>query len=252
MNLSVGLVTLNEEKDLARTLNAVKDIADEIIIVDSGSTDKTVEIARSFNASVFIEEWKGIGRQKNSVIDKCKGKWILLIDADEEITPELRERIRNIIKSQTPEYKVYKIPFRTVCFGKEIKYGGWSGFYRMRLFLNGAGRCNDKQVHENFITSAPAKIIKEYIKHHTYNDWEDFFEKFNDYTSQLATRYLEKGRNKSMASVYISAKFSFLRSYIFRLGFLDGFEGYVLAKAGSMYVLTKYAKLHHLKKMQQR
>jgi glycosyltransferase involved in cell wall biosynthesis len=248
MNLSVGIITYNEEKKLSRTLDTVKDIADEIIIVDSGSIDKTVEIAESFGASVFVEPWKGFGAQKNSVIDKCRGKWILLIDADEEITPELKACIRDISESPKPQYEVYKIQFRSVCFGKEIKYGGWSGFYRIRLFRNGAGRYDDKLVHENFLTSASIGILKKYIIHRTYDNLEEYFDKFNSYTSKWAMQYYEKGKKKSFAAVYFSAKFNFLKSYIFNLGFLDGYEGYLLSKAGAMYVLIKYLKLRELNK----
>jgi glycosyltransferase involved in cell wall biosynthesis len=218
------------------------------VIVDSGSTDKTVEIAKSLGAKVFVESWKGFGEQKNSVIDKCRGRWILLIDADEEITPELKERIRNITENQSPQHEVYKIQFRSVCFGKEIKYGGWSGFYRIRLFRNGAGRYDDKQVHENFLTSSAIGTIKERIIHYTYGNLEEYFNKFNSYTSKLAAQYYEKGKKKSFAAVYFGVKFYFFKSYILNLGFLDGYEGYLLSKAGAMYVLAKYFKLRELNK----
>ncbi|MDR1632113.1 MAG: glycosyltransferase family 2 protein [Dysgonamonadaceae bacterium] len=248
MNLSVGLITHNEEKKLTRTLKAIKDIAGEIVIVDSGSSDKTVEIARSFGANVFVEPWKGFGMQKNSVIDKCRGKWILLIDADEEVTPELKEHIRIITDSQTPQHEVYKIQFRSVCFGKEIKHGGWSGFYRIRLFRNGAGRYDNRQVHESFVTSASIGIIQKDIIHYTYENLEEYFEKFNSYTSKMAMQYREKAKKKSVVSIYLGAKFNFFKSYILQLGFLDGYEGYLLSKAGAMYMLVKYSKLRELNK----
>jgi glycosyltransferase involved in cell wall biosynthesis len=248
MNLSVGLITYNEEKDIARTLAAVKDIADEIVIVDSGSNDKTIEIAKSFNAHVYMEDWKGFGNQKNSVIEKCQGKWILLIDADEEVSEPLRNSIRAIVSGEATENEVYKIRFKTICFGKQIDHGGWSNFYRVRLFKNGAGKYDNKQVHETFVTSAPVGEIKEYINHYTYHNLEEYFNKFNDYTSKLAVQNHEKGKNKGVLGIYFSAKFKFWKMYIFQLGFLDGYEGYLLAKISSMYILVKYSKLRELEK----
>ncbi|MDR2039367.1 MAG: glycosyltransferase family 2 protein [Bacteroidales bacterium] len=247
MNLSVGIITYNEEKDLPRTLNAVKDIADEIVIVDNGSTDKTPEIAASFNAKLFTEKWKGYGEQKNSVIDKCHGKWILLIDADEEITPQLKKKIQEIISGDSTKHKVYKIRFTTVCFGKRIRHGGWSNFYRVRLFNNGAGRYDHKQVHETFITEESIGRIKEMILHYTYTNLEDYFDKFNAYTSKMAVQYFNKGKKKSIPGICIGSIFRFFKMYILKLGFLDGYEGYLLSRISSMYVLVKYSKLRELK-----
>jgi glycosyltransferase involved in cell wall biosynthesis len=246
MNLSIGLITYNEEKDLARTLNAIKYIADEIVIVDNGSTDKTVEIAQSFNARVFTEPWKGFGPQKNSVIDKCKGDWILFLDADEEVTPALRELIREITTSQAALYDAYKIRFRSFCFGKEIKHGSLSGHYKTCLFRKNAGRFENKQVHENFITASAEGKIQEYINHYTYANLEEYFEKINSYSSKSAAECKERNEKKSTIATYLLAKFSFFKSYILRLGFLDGYEGYLLSKVGAMYIMIKYSKLREL------
>jgi glycosyltransferase involved in cell wall biosynthesis len=248
LSLSVGLITYNEEKEISRTLNAVKELADEIVIVDNGSTDRTVEIARSFHAKVYTEDWKGFGMQKNSVIDKCKGKWILLIDADEEITPQLKDSIQRIITAETLQYEIYKIRFTTFCFGKKIKYGGWSNFFRVRLFLNGAGKYDDKQVHETFVTTKKIGTIKNAINHYTYANLEEYVNKFNTYTSQWAIQYWKAKKNKSTLNVYFTTSFHFIKMYLLKLGFLDGYEGYLLSKISAMYVLIKYAKLRELKK----
>ena len=116
MKLSVGIITFNEENRIGKTLDSVREIADEIIIVDSESTDRTVEIALSKGAKVFVEKWKGYGPQKNSVLEKCKGKWILLIDADEVISTQLKEKIKTIINSENPSSDVYKIKLRNIAF----------------------------------------------------------------------------------------------------------------------------------------
>jgi glycosyltransferase involved in cell wall biosynthesis len=248
MNLSVGLITYNEEKKLPRTLNAIKKIADEIIIVDNGSTDRTVEIAKSFHAKVYTEDWKGFGIQKNSVIDKCKGKWILLIDADEEITPQLERAVQEIITAKIPRYDVYKIRFTSFCFGKKIKYGGWSNFYRVRLFLNGAGRYDDKQVHETFVTTKKIGAIKSAINHYTYTSLEEYFNKCNTYSSLSAFQYWKADKNKSTLIIYFASLFHFIEMYLLKLGFLDGYEGYLLSKVSAVCVLIKYAKLKELRR----
>jgi glycosyltransferase involved in cell wall biosynthesis len=247
MKLSVGLITCNEEKDLPRTLEAVKEIADEIVIVDNGSTDRTLEIAQKYGARVYTEDWKGYGLQKNSVIEKCNGNWILLIDADEEISVPLKEKIKKIINRQNNPFKVYKINFTTVYMGKRIKHGGWSNYSRIRLFAKNSGNYNCNIVHENFITSESVGKIKEMIIHYSYKNLEDYFIKFNAYTTKQAIQYKHAGKTRSAASIYIGFKFHFFKSFILRLGFLDGFEGYLLSQLRAMNVLVKYSKLREFR-----
>lgn len=248
MKLSVGIVTYNEENNLPRTLNAIKDIADEIIIVDSGSTDSTPEIASRFGAKFHVEKWKGIGHQKNSVIDKCHGEWILLIDADEEISTPLKEEIKKIVAMDTTPYNVYQLRFQTICFGRHIRHGGWSGFYRYRFFRKNSGRCNENQVHEKFVTSEKMGFINKDIYHYTYKDLASYIRKFNEYTSESAEMYLKRGKKKSAPMILLSAMYYFVKSYIFQLGILDGYYGYLLSKFGAMTILVKYAKLQELQK----
>ncbi len=247
MKLSVGLITRNEEKDLPRTLDAIKDIADEIVIVDSGSTDQTEAIAKSYNVRFYTEEWKGFGAQKNSVIDKCSGQWILLIDADEEVTSKLKQSIQKIIAGET-SYDVYKVKFRTICFGRLMRFGGWNGYYRIRLFKNGAGKYDLRQVHENFIHRQPAGHIKACILHYTYENLEEYFNKFNIYTSGMAQQYFQAGKKKSLPWIYFSTIWSFHRAYIVQGGFLDGYSGFLLATLSAFYTYIKYAKLRELNK----
>lgn len=241
MGLSVGIITFNEEKRLGRTLESVKDFADEIIIVDSGSTDKTVEIAQKYNAKFYVEEWKGYGPQKNSVIDKCKEDWILLIDADEVISGKLREKILEIVNKSSGD--LYEINFTSVCFGKKIKHGGWSGSYRIRLFKNGIGKYNDNVVHEAFVTEGKMERLKEEIYHYSYEDLSDYLTKFNRYTTEGAKEYHKRGKKVNLFWLVLNPIFKFIRMYIFRLGFLDGVEGLLLAILSSNYTMVKYYKL---------
>lgn len=242
MGLSVGIITYNEEKNILKVIKAVEKIADEIIIVDSNSTDNTVDLVKKNGAQVFVESWKGYGPQKNSVIEKCNQDWILLIDADEIVSEKLGERIFEIINSK-PEFEVYEVNFTAVCFGKIIKHGGWSNHYRIRLFKNGSGKYNDKEVHEGFITNENVAKLKEKIFHYTYDSLDDYFQKFSRYTSEASNQLTKEGKTISIFETYLRSSFKFFKMYILQLGFLDGYEGYLLSRLSSMYVLIKYSKL---------
>lgn len=245
MKLSVGIITFNEEKILETTLNSVKKIADEIVILDSDSSDKTVEIAEKFGAKVYSEEWKGFGPQKNSVIEKCQSEWILLIDADEELSESLVERIKEIINGKN-KFEVYKINRSSICFGKRIKFGGWSNQYATRLWKKGSVKINDNLVHEEFLTEKEVGMIKEHINHHSYLSLSDYLTRFNRYTTLGAEEYYKKNKKTGIFGIAINPIFKFIRMYIFRLGFLDGLEGLLLAVLSSNYTMVKYYKLLEL------
>lgn len=247
MKLSVGIITYNEQRNLPKTLEAVKGLADEIVIVDSLSTDNTVEIAKNYGADVYSEKWKGFGPQKNSVIDKCKGEWILLIDADEELSQELVEKIRALIGGNS-EYNVYDINRCSVCFGKELKYGGWSNQYATRLWKNGTVRVSDSLVHEEFVTSNKKGKISEKIYHYSYLTMNDYFDRFNKYTTLGAQEYFKRGKKVNSFQILFNPIFKFIRMYIIRLGFLDGIEGFTIASTSAMYSMIKYFKLREMYK----
>ena len=247
MKLSAALMTFNEERNLERTLKALADICDEIVIVDSGSTDKTKEIAEKYEARFIYQPWLGYGKQRNAAIDNCSGKWILAVDADEELSPELKQKITEIINGNEDK-KVYEINRLSVCFGKKIKHGGWGTSYAVRLFLKTAGRFNDNTVHESFVTQEEIFKIKENIYHHSYLTLEDYFSKFNRYTTEGALEYYKKGKKASIGQVVFNPMYKFIRMYIIRLGFLDGIEGFLLASTSSMYSMVKYFKLREIYK----
>lgn len=247
MRLSVAMITYNEEKNLGRTLESVKEFADEIVIVDSGSTDKTEEIAKKYGAKFYVESWKGYGPQRNSSIDKATGEWILNIDADEEISPNLKKRIMEI-KNSTDGKSVYEVNFTSVCFGKKIKYGGWSNSYHIRLFKKSAGRFNANTVHESFETGEKIYRLKEDIYHHSYSTLEDYFTKFNRYTTEGALEYYKRGKRSNVFQIAFNPIFKFIRMYLLRLGFLDGKEGFLLASTSSLYTMVKYYKLYEIYK----
>lgn len=242
MKLSVGMITLNEERILEKTLASVREIADEIIIVDSFSKDRTVEIAESFGAKVYPEKWIGFGPQKNSVIEKCSGDWILLIDADEELSKELVDKIKSIINGKN-EFDVYKINRSSVCFGKRIRYGGWSNQYATRLWKKDTVKINNNLVHEEFLTDKNIGMIKEIINHYSYMSLEDYLTRFNRYTSLGAKEYHRRGKKANLFGIVVNPMFKFIRMYFIRLGFLDGLEGFLLAILSSNYTMVKYYKL---------
>ena len=246
MTLSVAIITLNEEKNLERTLKSVQDFADEIVIVDSGSTDRTEEIAKKFGAKFVYQKWLGYGPQRNMAIDLSSSDWVLNIDADEEISEELARKIKAI--KGNSRAKVYKINFMSVCFGKKIKHGGWSNSYRIRLFKKDAGRFNENAVHEEFITKEEVSKLNEYIYHHSYSDLADYLRKFNKYTTLGAVEYHYKNKKAGIISIVLSPLYKFIRMYIFRLGFLDGIEGFLLAILSALYTMVKYYKLREIYK----
>ncbi len=245
MKLSVGIITFNEEMNIGRTLESIKNIADEIIIIDSGSKDKTEEIARRYTDKFYFNSWEGFGKQKNLALSKCQGEWVLLIDADEEISPELAEKIKNIINNEKEKY-VFSINRCSICFGKMLNHGGWSNQYATRLWKNGAVKISEKLVHEEYETIETIYKIKEKIYHHTYNTLEDYFGKFNKYTTLGAKDYFEKGKKPSSFQIVFNPLFKFIRMYIIRLGFLDGIEGFMIAVASAMYSMVKYFKLREI------
>lgn len=244
MRISVAMITFNEEKVLETTLNSVKDLVDEIVIVDSGSRDKTEEIAKKYGAKFFVEPWKGYGAQKNSAIEKCNGEWILNIDADEEISVELSKKIKDIIEKN--EDNVYEINRQSVCFGKKLKYGGWGSSYAIRLFKKNSGKYNKNEVHEKFETEKKVLKIKEKIYHHSYLTMEDYFIRFNRYTTEGAKEYYKKNKKVNFLDIFLNPIYKFIKMYIIRLGFLDGIEGFVIASTSSMYSMIKYFKLREM------
>src|ERR1700687_975545 len=272
MNLSVVIVTFNEEANLARTLESVKplvaDSKGEIIIVDSGSTDRTVEIAVSFGAKVFVEDWKGYAAQKNSAIDKAAGDWILSLDADEEVDSELMEELagRNddgvlprgdarewcLTMEQAGQGQEF-LKGRSVGFlfrrknyflGRWIRHGGFWPDPKLRLFCREKGRFEDRTVHEDIRVDGPTRLIQNgALIHHSYPTLSDYIEHMNRYSSLGAEMVVAKGTVRfSVISIVLRPLVTFLYNYFLRLGFLDGREGLLLHLYHAVYVSWKYAK----------
>jgi len=241
--ISIAIITLNEERNIRRTLESVV-WADEIIIVDSGSSDKTVSICREYTNNVFQQDWLGFARQKNSAIEKATSDWVLSLDADEPIEPALVNEIRSLI-SKTDSCDGYRIPRRTFFLGKEIRYGGWYPDYNLRLFRRGKGYFEERAVHEAIRVQGRVGTTQHAILHYAYTDLASYVSSMNKY-STLAIEVMEaKGISffkQSWMNIVFRPLFTFMYKYIFRFGFLDGKHGLILNIFHAYYVFTKYAK----------
>src|ERR1700726_1194573 len=280
MQFSVVIITHNEEANIGRTLTSVQPlVADgkgEIIIVDSGSTDRTVEIAISFGAKVFVEEWKGYAAQKNSAIDKAAGDWILSLDADEEVDSELMQQLTGrsdegvlprgashewcLTMGQTGQGQEF-LKGRPVGFlfrrknyflGRWIKHGGFWPDPKLRLFCREKGRFEDRTVHEDIRVDGPTRLIQNgALIHHSYPTLSDYIEHMNRYSSLGAEMVVAKGEVRfSVVNIVLRPLAAFVYNYLFRLGFLDGREGLLLHLYHAVYVSWKYAKAWELSRKQ--
>lgn len=243
ISLSVIIITLNEETSLRSCLESVK-WADEIIVVDSGSSDNTLEIAREYSDKIYTEsEWKGYGIQKQRAQDKATGKWILSIDADERVTPELKKEIEVVIRKD--EVAAYSMPILPYCFGRFIRHGGWYPAPKVRLYPREKARYGSQQVHEklDYVGDVPIRQLSGDLLHYTYRDLEHYLVKSAHYAAAWASQREAKGKKASLFQGAIHALSCFLRMYIVRAGFLDGKQGFLLAALSSHSTFVKYADL---------
>lgn len=238
--LSVALITHNEAHNLGACLAGVR-WADEIVVVDNGSSDGTREIARAAGARVIeTDDWPGFGAQKNRAIDACTGDWILALDADERVTPALRAEIERTLAS--PAHDVYAIPRRSTYAGRFIRHGGWWPDYVTRLFRRGAARYSDARVHESLVTSAPVGRLVEPLVHYSFRSVEDVIAKMNRYSSEGAAMLVARGRRPGLAQAVLHGVAAFVRTYVLKLGFLDGRHGFMLAVSNAEGSYYRYVK----------
>ena len=246
MTLSVAMITMNEEANLPRTLESVC-FADEIVIVDSFSTDRTLEIARCYNAKVFVEHFKGHGGQKNSAIDKCTSDWVLLLDADEVLSKPLQQSIRMVL-SGSPAHSAYWINRSNNIFGRWIRYGGYYPDRKLRLFRRGAARMtNEASPHSTPFHDGSVGRLDGDLLHYAYPTLPLYLEHMGRYSNEMARLAVERGKTSRnpfsfVWNVVLNPAATFVYNYVFRLGFLDGREGLLLHLYHSAYVSWKYAK----------
>jgi glycosyltransferase involved in cell wall biosynthesis len=241
--LSVAIITLNEEANIRRTLESVT-WADEIVVVDSGSTDRTMAICREFTDNVMHQDWLGFARQKNLAIDRTSGDWVLSLDADEPVEPALAAEIKSLME-RSDACDGYRIPRRTFFLGREIRHGGWYPDHNLRLFKRGKGRFEERAVHEAINVDGTIGTTRHALLHYAYPDLASYMASIDRYSTLAVAVMAETGISPSKAgwpNLLLRPLFTFLYKYIFRLGFLDGKHGLVLNLFHAYYVFAKYAK----------
>jgi glycosyltransferase involved in cell wall biosynthesis len=249
MSLSVAIVSMNEEANIGRTLESVK-WADEIVVVDSGSTDRTCEIAHQYGAKVIAEPWRGYVAQKQYAIELCTKDWVLLLDADEEVSPGLAEEIRAALAAANPA-RGYKLPRKNLFLGRWIRYGGFYPDPKLRLFRSGQGFVTGHDPHDRCELKAEVpqhtQQFKNALIHYTYPTLTLYLGHMNRYSSLGAQLALAKGHSSfSFGNIVLRPLATFVYNYFIRLGFLDGREGLLLHLYHAGYVSWKYGKAWEL------
>ncbi len=249
--LTVALISLNEEENLERTLNAVKDIASEIVIIDSYSTDKTAEIAQKFGAEFIQEKWLGYSMQKNLLIEKCNYDWILFLDCDEEISTELKESLKKVVNFNMNNSNCilgYYINRKTIYLGKKLDYA-WHPDWVLRLVnKNSKPYWKDAKVHEHLIIQGNTEKLNGYIFHYSYSSIEDHFLRTVKYAKLSAEDYFLKKKKFSYWKLFFNPLYSFIKQIFFKRAILDGAPGLIAAVSAYIYTFLKYAFLWNLEK----
>jgi glycosyltransferase involved in cell wall biosynthesis len=239
--LSVIVITKNEAKSIGTCLKSVR-WADEIIVVDSGSTDGTVAICREYTDKIFVTDWPGFGAQKNRALDLAIGQWVLSLDADEYITTELQDEIQTAIND--PEEKVaFKMPRLSNYCGRFMRHSGWWPDYIIRLFLRERGRFSDDLVHERLVVNGPTGTFSNPIIHKAFENLEEVIQTMNSYSTAGARMMHKKKRRAGLLTALSHGCWSFVHTYIVRAGFLDGREGFMLAVSNAEGTYYRYLKL---------
>jgi glycosyltransferase involved in cell wall biosynthesis len=245
--LSVIIITKNEASNLKDCLDSVS-FADEIIVLDSGSTDQTAAIALNFGAKVHqTNDWPGFGKQKNRALDLATGDWVLSIDADERVSAELQLEILKTMDKREPV--LWDMPRRTSFCGQWINHCGWSPDRVLRLFQRGKARFNEHLVHESLLPNAKDSAIgslSQPLLHFSYPTPNHYWDKLKVYSEAWAQQKYQAGKNTSISRALASSVVAFFRSYIIRLGFLDGALGFVVCQMQAQATFYKYFQLYFL------
>jgi len=241
-SLSVIIITRNEERNIVECLKSVS-WANEIIVVDANSTDRTVELAKQFTPRVYVKEWLGFAAAKNFALEQATNDWVLWLDADERVPADLAEEIQAIIEKPTHTHRAFEVARRAYFLGKWIKHCGWYPGFVTRLFRRESARFSNVRVHEKLEIDGTTGRLKNDLIHYTDENLFHYFEKFNRYTSLAAQDLWGSGRTFSLFDVLVRPPFVFFKMYFLRLGFLDGMHGLILSMLSAAYVFAKYAKL---------
>lgn len=242
--ISVAIITKDEERNIRGCLESVS-WADEVVVVDSGSADKTREICQNFKARFFLEEWKGFARQKNSAIEKTRNEWVLSLDADERVTPALHQEIVEIMEGG-PTQDGYCIARKNFFLGHWIRRCGWYPDFNLRLFRKSRGRFQERTVHERVEVPGKVDYLKNPMEHKTYRTLSDFLQRMDRYSTLAAMEMKKEGRAYRFYDAFFRPPFTFLQMYLLRAGFLEGYRGFLLSVFYSFYTFAKYSKLKEI------
>lgn len=249
MSLSLVVIAKNEEASIARCLKSVS-FADEIVLVDSGSTDRTVDIAKSLGAKVTqTSDWPGFGAQFNRAIDRATQDWVFSLDADEWIEAPLAEEIQRTIRD-AKSMTGYRIPRRSRFCGNVVRHSGWWPDYTPRLVRRGHGRFSEDIIHPHLVIQGTIGHLKNPIEHDSITSWEDAEDKIERYSTAAAIQMASRGRGATPLKAPLRAGAAFLKTYLFRAGFLDGRTGLMVAKYNYLYTYEKWRKLAAMPKPQ--
>lgn len=241
MKLSATLIARNEERDLPACLESLKGVADEIVLVDSGSTDRTLEIARAAGARVFQREWPGYGPQKQFALEQATGDWVLNLDADERLTPALAAEIRALMNA-SPSAAGYALPFRLFFMGRRLRFGRGARETHVRLFLREKASYPARAIHEGVTVEGPVGSLSGAVDHHSYRNFSEYLAKCDEYTGLIAAKKRASGARFS-AWMHLRLPAEFFARYVLKGGFLDGSAGFAYAALSAMYAWLKHARL---------
>ena len=239
--VSVVVPTFNEEENLEDCLQSVA-WADEVIVVDSFSTDRTLDIARRHGVRILQREYVNSASQKNWAIPQTKNQWVMVVDADERVSPELRDEILSVMAGQ-PERSGYVIRRVNHFLGRRIRHGGWARDRVLRLWDKHRGRYQDKEVHAEVEVKGSVGELKHPLIHITFRSWDSYLHKIDRYTSWGADEYLKSGRRATVLDLVFRPPMRFVKRYILQLGFLDGIPGLMITGIDTWVVFVKYARI---------
>lgn len=250
--LSVAIICRDESANLPAWLAAVKAVADEVVAVDSGSTDDTVNILSQAGARVEHRRWSGYSDQRNFAAEMCKGDWILFLDADERPDADLIAALKRLKAEPPPKENAFDLAYKVFFFGRFLRFGGFFPEYHLRLYRRGGGFWERREVHEHLVTPGPVGRLPGYVEHYSYATVGQYLARLEIYSQEAAQEMWASGKKATGLSACTHAIWNFFNRYILRLGFLDGYQGYLAARLESLYTLSKYARLRELSRNEQK
>ena len=249
--LSAIVITRNEAHNMHDCLQSMHGLVNEIIVVDSQSTDATVAIAQQHGAKVAQPaDWPGFGSQKNRALDLATCDWVLSIDADERVTPELAAEIKQVLQAGASDV-AYKLPRLSSYCGKFIHHAGWQPDYVLRLFKRGTAKFSDDLVHERVVTELPVHALHNHLLHYSYLNFSQVLSKVDAYSSASAKQAYARGKRSSVVGALGHGAWAFFRTYVIRRGFLDGGHGLALSISNAETSYYKYLKLWQMQQTEE-